>query len=387
MRSYIKKLETKKGDQMKILVTGGAGFIGSHLVDALVDGGHEVVIYDNLEPQVHKAEPEYLNKNTELIRADVRDKDTLKNAVMDAEIIFHQAAAVGVGQSMYRVEKYVEVNTMATAKLLDMLVNEEHEVKKLIVASSMSIYGEGAYECGNCGIVYPSLRLEAQLKRREWEMKCLKCGKIVKPIATSEDKPLHPTSIYAITKRDQEEMCLTVGRAYGIPTVALRYFNVYGPRQSLSNPYTGVCAIFSARIKNTNPPLIFEDGLQSRDFVSVHDIIQANLMAMKSSNANYEVFNVGTGKATNILEIAQVLIKLYNKDSNLNPEITNKYRAGDIRHCFADVSKIENKLGYEPKVGFEEGMKELVEWGEKEEAMDKFEDAHGELLIRGLVEE
>lgn len=372
---------------MKILVTGGAGFIGSHLVDALVDEWHEVVIYDNLEPQVHKAEPEYLNKGAELIRADMRDKDTLKNAVMDAEIIFHQAAAVGVGQSMYQVEKYVEVNTMATAKLLDMLVNEEHEVKKLIVASSMSIYGEGAYECENCGIVYPSLRLDAQLKRREWEMKCPKCGKIVKPITTSEDKPLHPTSIYAITKRDQEEMCLTVGRAYGIPAVALRYFNVYGPRQSLSNPYTGVCAIFSSRIKINNHPLIFEDGLQSRDFVSVHDIIQANLLAMKSSNANYEVFNVGTEKATNILEIAQVLIKLYNKGSNLNPEITNKYRAGDIRHCFADISKIKNKLGYEPKVGFEGGMKELVEWGEKEEAMDKFKEAHGELLRRGLVEE
>ncbi len=205
-------------------------------------------------------------------------------------------------------------------------------------------------------------------------------------IKSSEDKPLHPTSIYAITKRDQEEMCLTVGRAYGIPTVALRYFNVYGPRQSLNNPYTGVCAIFSARIKNENPPLIFEDGLHSRDFVSVHDIVEANLLAMESTNANYEVFNVGTGRSANILEIAQILIKLYEKD--LKPEITNKYRAGDIRHCFADISmKIKNKLGYNPKVYFKEGMKELVEWGEKKEAVDKFEEAHEELLRRGLVEE
>ena len=372
---------------MKILVTGGAGFIGSHLVDALVEREQEVVIYDNFEPQVHKTEPEYLNRNAGLIRADVRDKDTLKNAVMDAEIIFHQAAMVGVGQSMYQVEKYVDVNTFATAKLLDILVNEEHNVKKLIVASSMSIYGEGAYQCDDCGMAYPSLRSDEQLRGRQWEMACPNCSKEVVPMPTAESKPLQPTSIYAISKKDQEEMSLAIGHSYGIPTVALRYFNAYGPRQALSNPYTGVCAIFSSRIKNKNPPLIFEDGLQSRDFVSVHDIVEANILAMESSNADYEVFNVGTGKATNIFGIAQMLIKLYNKDSNLNPEITKKYRAGDIRHCFADISKIKNKLGYEPKIDFENGMKELVEWGEKEEAMDKFEEAHEELLRRGLVEE
>ena len=368
----------------KVLVTGGAGFIGSHLVDKLVEMGDEVVVVDSLEEQVHKKKPSYLNPGAQYLFADIRDESVLAKVVEGVEVIFHEAAAVGVGQSMYQVEKYVEVNTMATAKLLDILVNEEHEVKKLIVASSMSIYGEGAYKCEDCDIVYPSLRLEDQLKQREWEMKCPKCGKIVNPIATSEDKPLYPTSIYAITKRDQEEMCLTVGRTYGIPTVALRYFNVYGPRQSLNNPYTGVCAIFSARIKNNNPPLIFEEGLQSRDFVSVHDIAEANILSMKSSTANYEVFNVGTGKSINILEIAQTLIKLYNKD--LKPEITNKYRAGDTRHCFADISKIKNKLGYKPKVDFEEGMKELVGWGEKEVAEDKFEEAHEELLRRGLVE-
>jgi len=366
---------------MKILVTGGAGFIGSHLVDTLIEK-HEVVVLDNLEPQVHtRSKPDYLNENATYIFGDVRDKEILRKVIEGVEVIFHEAAAVGVGQSMYQIEKYVGVNTMATAKLLDILVNKEHEVKKLVVASSMSIYGEGAYECENCGIVYPSLRVEAQLKQREYP----KCGKIVRPIPTSEDKPLHPTSIYAITKRDQEEMCLTVGRAYGIPTVALRYFNVYGPRQSLNNPYTGVCAIFSSRIKNNNPPLIFEDGLQSRDFISVHDIAEANILAMKSSNANYEVFNIGTGKPVNILEIAQTLIKLYNK--GLKPEITNKFRAGDIRHCFADISKIKGKLGYKPKVDFEGGMKELVEWGEKEESEDKFDEAHEELLRRGLVEE
>ena len=371
----------------KVLVTGGAGFIGSHLVDKLVEMGDEVVVVDSLEGQVHTNKPDYLNLKARYVFEDIRDTSVLTKAIEGVEVIFHEAAAVGVGQSMYQVEKYVEVNTMATAKLLDILVNEEHEVKKLIVASSMSIYGEGAYECENCGVVYPELRAEEQLKKREWEMECPKCGKIVKPISTSEDKPLHPTSIYAITKRDQEEMCLNIGRAYGIPTVALRYFNVYGPRQSLNNPYTGVCAIFSSRIKNSNPPLIFEDGLQSRDFVSVHDIVQANILAMESSNADYEVFNVGTGKAINILEIAHALIKLYNKDKELEPNITNKYRAGDIRHCFADISKITNKMGYKPKVDFEEGMKELVEWGEKEEAVDKFEEAHEELKARRLVGE
>ena len=371
----------------KVLVTGGAGFIGSHLVDELVEIGNEVVVVDNLEVQVHTKKPDYLNLKARYVFEDIRDTSVLTKAIEGVEVIFHEAAAVGVGQSMYQVEKYVGVNTMATAKLLDFLVNEEHEVKKLIVASSMSIYGEGAYECEDCGVVYPELRTEEQLKKREWEMKCPKCGKVVKPISTSEDKPLHPTSIYAITKRDQEEMCLNIGRAYGIPTVALRYFNVYGPRQSLNNPYTGVCAIFSSRIKNNNPPLIFEDGLQSRDFVSVHDIVEANILVMKSSNADYEVFNVGTGKTTNILEIAHALIKLYSKGKELEPEITNKYRAGDIRHCFADISKIRNKIGYKPKVDFEEGMKELVEWGEKEEAVDKFEEAHEELKARRLVEE
>lgn len=369
----------------KILVTGGAGFIGSLLVDKLVEMGNEVVVVDSLEEQVHTKKPDYLNPKAQYLFEDIRDEGVLARAIENVEVIYHEAAAVGVGQSMYQVEKYVDVNTMATAKLLDILVNTEHNVKKLIVASSMSIYGEGAYECADCGVVYPDLRTEEQLKQRAWEMKCPKCGKIVKPIPTGEDKPLYPTSIYAITKSDQEEMCLAIGRAYGIPTVALRYFNVFGPRQSLNNPYTGVCAIFSSRVKNENPPLIFEDGAQSRDFVSVHDIVEANLLAMESPNADYEVFNVGTGKVTNILGIAQTLIKLYDKE--LKPEITNKFRAGDIRHCFADISKIKAKLGYKPKVDFEDGMEDLVAWGEKEEAKDKFEEAHEELLKRGLVEE
>lgn len=368
---------------MKILVTGGAGFIGSHLTDRLVSEGHEVVVYDNFEPQVHPQRPDYLNEGATYVNADIRDEKSLKEHVLEADVIFHEAAMVGVGQSMYQIKRYVEVNTVGTAKLLDILANEEHNVQKLVVASSMSIYGEGKYNCPQCDHVYPSLRSEEQLKNRSWEMKCPTCEKEVAPAPTDETKPLHSTSIYAISKKDQEEMCLVVGRAYGIPTVALRYFNVYGPRQALSNPYTGVCAIFSSRIKNENPPLIFEDGMQTRDFVSVHDIVQANLLVMEKSRANYEVFNVGTGKPISIIDIARTLSGLYGKD--LEPHIKNKYRAGDIRHCYADISKIK-KLGYEPKVSLEDGMLELVRWGMTQEAQDRSDAAYNELKEKGLVE-
>lgn len=370
---------------MKILVTGGAGFIGSHIVDKLIEEGHEVRVFDSLEPQVHgitQKIPEYLNENGEFVRGNVCNREDVKNALEGIEVIFHQAAAVGVGQSMYQIEKYVKVNTMATAQLLDILVNEDHSVKKLIVASSMSVYGEGAYECDNCGIVYPKLRSEQQLKRRDWEMRCPYCKETVKPLPSNEDKPLHPTSIYAITKRDQEEMCLTIGRAYGIPTVALRYFNVYGTRQSLSNPYTGVGAIFSSRILNGNPPIIFEDGNQSRDFVHVSDIVQANILAMNKSEANYEVFNVGTGRRLSILDMANILIRKLKP--NLRSEITEKFREGDIRHCYSDISKIQ-KLGFKPKIKFEDGILDLTEWVKVQSAVDLFEQAKKELENKGLT--
>lgn len=368
----------------RILVTGGAGFIGSHLVDALTERGDDVLIYDNLEPQVHKTSPEYLNEDAEFVQADVRDRGALKEVLEDVEVIFHQAAAVGIGQSMYQVERYTDANTLATAGLLDILVNDDHDIKKLVVASSMSIYGEGAYWCDDCGAVYPALRPDDQLRKGRWEMTCPRCHNVAKPIPTGEDKPLRPTSIYAITKRDQEEMSLTIGKAYGIPTVALRYFNVYGPRQSLNNPYTGVCAIFSSRIKNNNSPIIFEDGLQTRDFVSVHDIVQANLLAMERSSADYETFNVGTGKATSILNIAETLSEMYGRDSK--PEIVNKFRSGDIRHCIADTSKIRDMLGFSPAISFEDGMRELVRWGETQKSEDQSDQAYEELKEKGLVD-
>ena len=369
----------------KILVTGGAGFIGSFLVDRLIEEGNDVRIFDNLEEQVHQGStPEYLNEKAEFINGDVCNYDGLKKAVEDVEVISHQAAMVGVGQSQYQPKRYVDVNTGGTANLLEILVNEEHDVKKLIVASSMSIYGEGAYQCESCGELSPELRPDEQMARQEWEVQCPSCGKALKPVPTTEEKKLQSNSIYAITKKDQEEMCLNIGRSYGIPAVALRYFNVFGPRQSLSNPYTGVVAIFLSRIKNNNPPLIFEDGLQSRDFISVHDIVNANLLTMNSSAADYDYFNVGAGRQITILDIAEILAKLQNSD--VKPEIVGKFRKGDVRHCFSDSSKIKSKLGFEPKVEFEDGIRELMEWSAGVKADDKVEAATEELREKGLLE-
>jgi dTDP-L-rhamnose 4-epimerase len=370
------------------LVTGGAGFIGSHLVDALLDRGHAVRVFDNLEPQVHGGLreqdmwPGYLAADCEKMQGDVRDRDALYEALHGVDVVYHLAAAVGVGQSMYEIEHYVDVNSRGTAVLLDLLANKEHTVRKLVVASSMSIYGEGAYRCLEHGEVYPSLRTEEQLAAHDWEMHCPTCQRPVEPLPTAEDKPLHSTSVYAITKKDQEEMCLAVGRAYGIPTVALRFFNVYGPRQALSNPYTGMAAIFSGRLLNGRPPVIFEDGLQSRDLTHVSDIVQANVMAMELKEMDYGAFNVGTGRSLTVLDVAQTLID--HLDVEQEPEIVLKFRAGDIRHCSADIRRIQ-ALGYEPKVRFEDGVAELVQWVRAQRATDEFERARGELARRGLT--
>jgi len=369
----------------KILVTGGAGFIGSHLVDKLIADGHEVVVLDNLDPQVHGSGdelPDYFNHDARFIKGDMRNIDDINRALKDVEYVYHDAAMVGVGQSMYQIRDYVEVNTLGTAHLLQLLLDNKKPIKKLIVASSMSIYGEGMYQCKQCGVVHPSLRQEAQMQQHEWEHFCPRCKEKVVPINTTEGKPLESTSVYAITKKDQEELCLSFGHAYNIPTVALRYFNVYGPRQSLSNPYTGVCAIFSSRIKNDNPPIIYEDGQQSRDFVSVYDIVQANILAMNNDDMNYQAFNVGTGNATTVFDICSVLCELYGK--TMKSEIKQQFRTGDIRHCFADISKITG-YGYSPTVDFKNGMKELVEWGKTVEATDGVERAQQELKDKGLV--
>lgn len=372
-------------ETLNVLVTGGAGFIGSHLVDALVERGHRVRVLDALVSQVHEENrrPEHLRAEAEFIHGDVCDRAVVERALEGIDAVYHEAAEVGVGQSMYQIERYVRANNLGTSVLLEAVISRRERIRKLVVASSMSIYGEGAYTCPNCGISHPQLRPGAQLLARRWEVECQKCGAALAPAPTTEEKPLFPTSIYAITKQDQEQFCLVVGRAYDIPTVALRYFNVYGTRQALSNPYTGVCAIFSARLLNDQPPMIFEDGEQTRDFVHVSDIVQANLLALETDRADYQAVNVGTGRPTSIKQVTALLSEGLGK--NLVPEIVGKYREGDIRHCVADISRARKLLGYEPKVTLESGIPELLAWVRGQRPTDQVAQATAELETRQLV--
>jgi dTDP-L-rhamnose 4-epimerase len=389
--SYINAVEmtgdpTRGAVEVKplVLVTGGAGFIGSHIVEQLLERGYRVRVLDSLVEQVHgPLGPRYVSKEADFIRGNVNDVDVLRRALKDVSVIIHDAAEVGVGQSMYEIVRYVAGNTVATAVLLELLANEPHQVQKMIVASSMSIYGEGAYCCPCDGTVYPRLRPSDQLERREWRMRCPHCAEEVQPIPTPEDKPLFPTSVYAITKLDQELLCLAVGAAYDIPVVALRYFNTYGPRQSLSNPYTGAAAIFASRLLNGRAPVIFEDGHQRRDFVHVSDIARANVLALESVAANGQVLNIGTGRPLSILDVATTLARLL--DSPMEPEIVGKFRAGDIRDCYADISRSRELIGYEPKVPFENGMAELATWLSGQHADDRVAVATAELEKRGLT--
>jgi dTDP-L-rhamnose 4-epimerase len=370
-----------------VLVTGGAGFIGSFLVDALVEQGYDVRIYDALVPQVHgagQALPEYLNPAAEFIKGDVRDRAALERAMQGVDVVYHLAAAVGVAQSMYQIQYYAEANTLGGAVLLDLLANSDHGVRKVIVASSMSIYGEGRYECPEHGVVFPRLRPESQLRARNWEMGCPQCGRDVNALPTDEEKPLFPTSIYAVTKRDHEEMFLSMGLAYNLPTVALRFFNAYGPRQALSNPYTGVMAIFSGRLLNGQPPVIYEDGRQTRDFTHVSDIVQGLLLAMEKPEADYQVFNLGTGVPTSIAGVAGMLSQ-HLTGGDIVPQILNQYRAGDIRHCYADVTKARQVLGFEPRVSLEDGLGDLLDWVKEQTAEDRFDHAEKELAAKALV--
>jgi dTDP-L-rhamnose 4-epimerase len=371
-------------ESLNILVTGGAGFIGSHLVDALIERGHRVRVLDALVSQVHEeGRPQNLHAEAEFIYGDVCDRAVVERALEGVDAVYHEAAEVGVGQSMYQIERYVRANDLGTSVLLEALVERRTHIRKLVVASSMSIYGEGAYTCQSCGSVNPQLRPGAQLLARRWEVECPKCASVLAPAPTSEEKPLFPTSVYAVTKQDQEQFCLVVGRAYEIPTVALRYFNVYGTRQALSNPYTGVCAIFSARLLNDQRPLIFEDGEQTRDFVHVSDIVQANLLALETDGADYMAVNVGTGRPTSIKEVTRLLSEGLGK--NLEPEIVGKYREGDIRHCVADISRARALLGYEPRVTLERGIPELLEWVREQKPTDQVARATAELETRQLV--
>jgi dTDP-L-rhamnose 4-epimerase len=359
-----------------VLITGGAGFVGSHLADALLERGHRVRVYDCLEPQVHaNGRPQHLSRDVELVVGDVRDRDSLRRALTDVEVLFHYAAQVGVGQSMYEVERYVSANSIGAGILLDIVANERKTLplRKMIVASSMSVYGEGAYRCRQCGIVFPRERSVEQMIGRRWEVECPAGHGATEPTATDENKPLAPASIYAITKRDHEEMFLCIGRAYDVPTVALRYFNIYGSRQALTNPYTGVAAIFCGRLLNGQAPMVFEDGNQRRDFVHVSDVVQANLLAMERSQADLEVLNVGSGEVISISQLAELLID--NLAPGSAPLITGKYRQGDIRHCYADITKAERLLDYRPRMPMREGVADLIQWV-------KHQQPHPEHVVR-----
>ncbi len=368
----------------KVLITGGAGFVGSHLADGLLRRGHSVCIYDSLAPQVHPdGLPDYLSREVEFIRGDMQDVEALRDAVRNVDVIFHLAAAVGVGQSMYEIAHYMAANTQGTANLLQVLLDTKCNFEKLIVASSMSIYGEGKYVCVQCGEVAPPPRSAEQLKRKRWDPVCPYCDQVLVPAATDEAKPLQCTSIYALSKKDQEEMCLLFGRTYQVPVVALRYFNIYGARQALSNPYTGVAAIFASRLMNRRAPLIFEDGKQMRDFVAVQDVVEANLLAMDRPEADGIALNVGSGEPISIREVASALGRALGVD--MPAEITGQYRAGDIRHCYADISAARRVLGYRPRVLFTEGIAELVDWLRSQRAEDRAAEAVQELKLYGLT--
>lgn len=368
----------------QVLITGGAGFIGSHLADELLTAGYRVRILDNLSPQVHGEQgrrPSYLADDVDLIVGDVRDEEAVRAALKGVDAVYHFAAAVGVGQSMYEIARYTSVNNLGTAVLLDALASRP--VEKLVVASSMSVYGEGAYRNGGGIHLNIPERSREQLRQGEWEPQNEQHG-VLTAVPTPESKCPNVSSVYALGKHDQERLCLIVGGAYGISSVALRFFNVYGPRQALSNPYTGVLAIFASRYLNGQQPLIYEDGQQRRDFVNVHDVARACRLALESPEAEGEVLNIGSGHGITIREVADEMAHVLGCE-NLEPEVTGRYRVGDIRHCFADIRKAERLLGYRPQVSFEEGLRELAEWLDDQIIGKETAQADRELSERGLV--
>lgn len=370
----------------KVLITGGAGFIGSNLGLKLLEKGYEVTVLDNLSPQIHEENSPLYNSikdKVNFIKGTVLNYDDWKNALKGVDIVVHLAAETGTGQSMYEIEKYTDVNIKGTSIFLDILANEKHSVKKMIIASSRSIYGEGKYDCPKCGIVYPNERKDKDMVNGDFNVKCPTCGVNAKLMPTDEDSKIHPSSIYGITKQVQEQMFLTMGKSLNIPAVAFRYQNVYGAGQSLSNPYTGILSIFSTRIKNGNDINIFEDGKESRDFVYVDDVVEATILGIEKDEANCEVFNVGLGEAIDVNTVADTLAKAYSSNSKIT--ISGNFRLGDIRDNYADLTKIREKLEFNPKVSFEEGIRRFTAWVEKQEVVeDKYEKSIEEMKEKGL---
>lgn len=369
-----------------ILITGGAGFIGSNLALKLIEKGYKVTVLDNLSPQIHTSNSPLYNSikdKVRFIKGTVLSYDDWKNALEEIDVVVHLAAETGTGQSMYEIEKYTDVNIKGTSIFLDILANEKHSVKKMIVASSRAIYGEGKYECSSCGIVYPNERKDEDMSKGDFTVKCPTCNANAKLLATDENSKIHPSSIYGITKQVQEQMFMVMGKTLNIPAVAFRYQNVYGAGQSLSNPYTGILSIFSTRIKNGNDINIFEDGKESRDFVYIDDVVDATILGIEKDEANYEVFNVGLGLAIDVNKVASTLVKEYKSNSKIS--ISGNYRLGDIKDNYADLTKIQTKLGFKPKVSFEEGIKRFTKWVNAQEVVeDQYEKSINEMKEKGL---
>jgi dTDP-L-rhamnose 4-epimerase len=375
-----------------VLVTGGAGFIGSHLVDALLADGNEVIAFDNLDPAAHPQPPKwpaYANAKCKYIQGDVRDKEALRRALDGVDVVFHHAAAVGSGISMIDIGRFVEVNSLGTANLLELAIEKRERIKKVIVASSMTVMGEGSYHCAAHGVYYPFLRPVEQLARNDWEMRCPQCGTPSKPLPMAEDRPLLPLTIYGLTKLDEELETMLVGRFYSVPVVAFRYFSVYGPRQSLTNPYTGVIARFGTRVITGKPPLIYEDGQQLKDVIHVRDVVRANLRAMECKAADGQVFNLGNGVGLSVYRIAELISEKLG--SAVLPVLVGQYRRGDARHGWADISKARRLLGWEPSLSAEEGFADLCDWlrtlpsEQLEEAIYAYESAERESEKRAVA--
>jgi dTDP-L-rhamnose 4-epimerase len=368
-----------------VLVTGGAGFVGSHLVDALLARGERVRVLDNLDLLAHPSgrPPEHLDPNAELIWGDLASPHDVKRALDGVDRVFHLGGVVGNGESMVNVRRAVESNSAGTAILLEAVIARRDRVRRVVVASSMVVYGEGTYRCPVHGCITPGMRAIEQLRRHDWEPRCPHCSGALEPVPAPEDGALRPTSVYGVTKRDQEELALVLGHAYGVETVALRYLNIYGPRQALANPYTGVAAIFAARILTGRRPIVFEDGRQIRDLVHVADVVAATLAAMDVSEAAGQAFNVASGRRLRIAELARRIAAALG--SELEPELSGEFRAGDIRHCFADTSKASALLGFDAQVAIETGIPELAGWVARQTIVERGDEAVAELRDRGLV--
>lgn len=368
-----------------VLVTGGAGFIGCHLVEALLAAGEPVRVLDNLDPLAHPSgePPPHFPAEAELLVGDLRNADDVGRALSGCDRVFHLGGIVGNGESMVNVRKAIDANSGGTATLLEQIIARRADFQRLVVASSMVVYGEGSYECPEHGLLAPGLRSSEQLRERSWEPRCPDCGRELAPVPVREDRPLRPASVYGISKRDTEELALVLGDAYGFEATALRYLNVYGPRQALANPYTGVAAIFSARLLAGRSPLVFEDGGQIRDLVHVSDVVAATRAAMAAADAPGRAFNVATGERLRIIDLARSLADLLAP--GVEPELTGEFRAGDIRHCYADTGAAEAALGFQASVALEQGLPELGEWVARQTVGERGDEALAELRSRGLV--